>query len=271
MVKFFYLRQGQPVWPVDVRSIGISGGPAHPSTSRPDGAPFAILMWTLQGKGMVESRGVRHPLRRGTVFIIPHGTPHQYGPAGKPDEWQVEWLTLDGLLCPDYLAMLGMDKLVVRDIGIPPDTLFQRLLQSTREPGITGSLERAHQGIHIACETHARLSELLGRVKTARFREMMERAALHVDYELNVDYLVRRSGLTRSHFSRAFTAETGMTPVRFVMDLKLGKAKTLLLSSDMSVKEIARECGFFDTAHFSRQFVRFTGLTPTVFRNQQPV
>jgi hypothetical protein len=61
----FFLREGAPVWPVDVRSIGQEMRPNPERVERPQGAPFFIVMWTLQGTGKLTVKGKIHSLKPG--------------------------------------------------------------------------------------------------------------------------------------------------------------------------------------------------------------
>jgi AraC-like DNA-binding protein len=72
-------------------------------------------------------------------------------------------------------------------------------------------------------------------------------------------------GLSRSHFIRAFRQTTGVTPHRWLLDLRIERAKQLLASA-MTIAEIASACGFADQSHMSRVFHKSVGTTPTAWR-----
>jgi len=72
--------------------------------------------------------------------------------------------------------------------------------------------------------------------------------------------------LSRYHFKRIFKEYTGRTPHRYLMDIRLEKAKELLLSNKNSIEEIARMCGFVNAGHFTVAFKRDTKLTPSEYR-----
>ncbi len=66
--------------------------------------------------------------------------------------------------------------------------------------------------------------------------------------------------------SRLFKQYQNITPWEHIMRLKLNKAATLLLTSDLPVKTIARSIGFEDQYHFSRNFKKFYGYSPQKYR-----
>ena len=57
-----------------------------------------------------------------------------------------------------------------------------------------------------------------------------------------------------------------MTPMRYLNNLKMETATSLLLNSDLSVKEISWKLGFSSQYHFSRNFKAYSGCTPTDYR-----
>ena len=66
----------------------------------------------------------------------------------------------------------------------------------------------------------------------------------HLSEDLSVEQLAQRAAMSVRNFSRAFTAEYGVSPARFVERLRVETAERLMQDSEKSVKEIAAECGF---------------------------
>lgn len=63
-----------------------------------------------------------------------------------------------------------------------------------------------------------------------------------------------------------FKAETGLPPIQYLRRLRLLRARQLLESSSLSVKEVAAHVGLNDVSHFVRDFRRVTGSAPTAHR-----
>jgi AraC family transcriptional regulator len=83
--------------------------------------------------------------------------------------------------------------------------------------------------------------------------------------------LASSCGLSRSHFMRAFKETTGLPPHRWMLTERVKRAKHLLDENDLSVAEIALECGFTDQSHLTRVFSRSVGTTPGGWRRQRRV
>ena len=72
--------------------------------------------------------------------------------------------------------------------------------------------------------------------------------------------------LSPYHFKRIFKEHTGRTPHRYLMDIRLEKAKQLLERNGGSIEDIARQCGFINASHFAVAFKRDTKLSPSEYR-----
>ena len=88
----------------------------------------------------------------------------------------------------------------------------------------------------------------------------------HFAEDIDIDKLSGICCMNRSYFCRRFKQVTGRTPITYVNEYRLTKARALLASQDSSVSEIADECGFSDSNYFSRLFTKCYGISPTKFR-----
>jgi AraC family transcriptional regulator len=73
-------------------------------------------------------------------------------------------------------------------------------------------------------------------------------------------------GMSQRHFCRMFRATTGQSVSQFASELRLAKARALLVEHRRPIKQIAWECGFKTPAGFSAAFRQATGLQPSEFR-----
>jgi transcriptional regulator GlxA family with amidase domain len=80
--------------------------------------------------------------------------------------------------------------------------------------------------------------------------------------------MVQRSGLAERSFNRRFQAATGMSPMEYVLTLRLEEAKQMLEAGDEPVEAVALALGYEDASFFSRLFRRKVGLTPAQYRKR---
>ena len=83
---------------------------------------------------------------------------------------------------------------------------------------------------------------------------------------IEVSDLARACALSRSHFSRAFKCNTGLSPQDWIRQQRIARAKQLIQNTDRSLTQISLECGFCDQAHFCHIFTRSEGINPFAWR-----
>ncbi|GAA3075881.1 hypothetical protein GCM10020254_19740 [Streptomyces goshikiensis] len=80
--------------------------------------------------------------------------------------------------------------------------------------------------------------------------------------------LAARARLSPRHFARAFQAETGVTPGRYVERVRVEHARRLLEDSADGITEIARTCGYGTPEAMRRAFVKTLGQPPAEYRRR---
>lgn len=88
-------------------------------------------------------------------------------------------------------------------------------------------------------------------------------------FDWTVEALAARAFLSPRHFGEVFARRTGQTPALYLRQVRLERARTLLLETRLPVSEIAHRTGWNDAAHFSRSFAAKFGLPPRAFRQKQ--
>lgn len=87
----------------------------------------------------------------------------------------------------------------------------------------------------------------------------------HYAERICLDQICRCAGLSKSALLRAFTVSKGVTPYRYLENIRIGKAKKLLEQGVLPI-DAALKTGFSDQSHFTNYFSRFIGLAPGVYR-----
>ncbi|MBQ8509756.1 MAG: helix-turn-helix transcriptional regulator [Clostridia bacterium] len=88
----------------------------------------------------------------------------------------------------------------------------------------------------------------------------------HMSSPMTIDEIADYVKVSKYYFCREFRKETGFTVVRYINNLRCREAERLLRSSEMTVGEIARACGFENLSYFTRTFKAVTGHTPSEVR-----
>ncbi|MDX2023989.1 MAG: AraC family transcriptional regulator [Deltaproteobacteria bacterium] len=88
------------------------------------------------------------------------------------------------------------------------------------------------------------------------------------DPKLNLARLARHARVSSSHLVRLFQNSLGVSPMRYLTEMRIRHAQHLLERSPLTIKEVAFLVGFADQLYFSRVFRQETGHAPTAFRQR---
>ncbi|MFG3504948.1 GlxA family transcriptional regulator [Streptomyces sp. NPDC047821] len=163
----------------------------------------------------------------------------------------------DGNLATSAGVTAGIDlalALVEEDLGRDAAlTIARHLVVFLRRPG-----NQAQFSAQLAAQT-ARREPL---------REVQQFITEHPSADLSVDALAGRARLSPRHFARAFQAETGTTPGRYVERVRLEHARRLLEDTGRGVHEVARASGYGTPEAMRRAFLKALGTPPAEYRRR---
>ena len=100
--------------------------------------------------------------------------------------------------------------------------------------------------------------------------EKLERAVSFIQRNLtrpiSLDRIAQEACTSKYHFCRLFKQHFDVSPMQYVINLRINRAVTLLESKDLPISVVAMRAGFNDLTEFNRQFRKRTGLSPSLFR-----
>ncbi|MEU8933603.1 GlxA family transcriptional regulator [Streptomyces sp. NPDC048409] len=148
------------------------------------------------------------------------------------------------------LALALVEEDLGRDVAL---VVARHLVVFLRRPG-----NQAQFSAQLAAQT-ARREPL---------REVQQWITEHPDDDLSVEALAARAALSPRHFARAFQAETGTTPGRYVDRIRLEHARRLLEDAGDGVEEVSRASGYGTPEAMRRAFLKALGTTPAEYRRR---
>ena len=162
-----------------------------------------------------------------------------------------------------YNDILNVVSWEARELGVREDEVYDlfKLSQCL-------SLDDLDTMLHHVC---SRI--VLGRVEqrpaeasdaVVKAREIIERR--FSEPGLSVSAIAEEVGMTDSRLSTEFKKAYRMTPLEFITVSRMHRARRLLRTTDMPVKDIALECGYYDISGFNRRFKAYTGMTPQQYK-----
>ena len=104
----------------------------------------------------------------------------------------------------------------------------------------------------------------------ARLAKVIDWARGHLGRTLSVDGLAERAGMSRRNFVRRFREATGLPPARWLVQARLARARDLLDATDMSIEQVATDCGFGSAATLRHHFRERLQASPSGYRAGVP-
>jgi len=249
------------------------GGPCFYALTPEHAHPAYMFILNFTDQTLVRINGKTLPGRPGKVFALSPGVPHQELPLDSPPRY-ICALIGRKLFDQQYQSCAGKMPLfsggAFFDAGEGLAHLFKRFMAEA-DSGIPGSravlaalgVEICHSLIRAIIKTPVVKSPVEERVEVGR---VIEHIHSNLDEKLIVEGLASIAHLSSSHFARVFRKETGKAPMEYVNELRLERAKKMLLAGDRSITEIAVSCGFGSPSYLSSCFQKEYKMTPSEYR-----
>jgi AraC-like DNA-binding protein len=231
------------------------------------------ILFIHKGRGQFESALTKARIvAAGTAFILFPGVWHRYRPDAAVG-WMESWIEVKGA----FLDRLRRAKVIdprhpvyPTHAGLEIEQIFEAAesLARLKPPGFTVRL-----GL-LAAEILAllRWSSKPRRVALRRMEQVISesQALLSTDLEMrvSVEQIAARLGVGYSYFRRSFKAQTGLSPKQYRIELRHHRVKSLLLNSNLTVKEISEQLGYSSPFHLSQEFSRIAGMSAQRWRQK---
>lgn len=224
-----------------------------------------LIMYTLSGCLIVEQYGIEYQIPAGQGILMDLRHAHKYY-FSRTEHTEIVWMHFRGVPCQAMLNTLGEQHplpFFFQDKG------FLSGFQSLQTAAMSSPIPDEFEFSSIICsivsgicsQIHAQSTE------SASFTAVVSRYVLmHTDEKFDLDTFSRHMNMSKYHFCRRFKEEFSCTPLEYVQQQKINKAKRLLTFTTLPVSEIAYSLSFCDQSHFCRVFTKITGISPNKFR-----
>jgi len=230
------------------------------------------LNYITEGSGILETKEGKYTIQPGTVLFIFPDMWHRYRPH-KNTGWKEHYIGFLG----DFTENIFQETFISKQkpliyIGFQDDVIkhFFEIIENIKEekPGY----QQVCSGIILYLISNilsiSKNREFSGREVEKKIKKacLMMRENLHVN--INVEELARDYHIGYSHFRRMFKKYTGLSPAQYHLKLRLQRANELLMTTNMSIKQIAYELGFQSNYYFTRIFTKKYGVSPSLIRKR---
>ena len=269
-----------------VNAVGfqaIKAGSAYPPRNHPEEYYFTTqkgrtlheyqLVYITKGKGTFSSESTpEKEVSKGQLLVLFPDEWHTYAPSTKTG-WNEYYIGFEGEIANMLMRenFLTKEKQVL-DIGINEElvSLFRRALDIAEADRTASQQYLSGIAMHIiGCLLSITQNKLYEEMDNAA--QKIESAKIimqeNIFKEIDAEELSAKLGLSYSWFRKVFKEYTGYSPAKYFQELKLRKAKQMLIESPLTIKEICYELNYTSAEHFFTVFKKQTGYTPTEYRN----
>ena len=224
------------------------------------------IIYITKGSGTFESAGKSHKVSPGTILCLFPGVRHAYRPDFKSG-WNEYWVGCIG----KYLDDLVSNGVISPERPVYHLGLHDSLLSTYHDIFERVKLQRPGYQLRLGASIMMLIADIIGYTRQSvqhnHTEKFVEKAkflfAENLSGNIEIEEIADKLGISTSHLANIFKSYTGMTPYQYYLHMKINKAKELLQTGELSVKEIAYELSFESQYYFSRLFKKKTGYPPS--------
>ena len=264
---------------------------------------YAQFHFVSGGTCILEVKGDVYRMGKGDLVIFPNGRPHRIkanqtatcqsgqsvvmGILNGNDPFKRTEEVTSSLVCGHYELDRTVSHFILSELPdfilIKNDTygrygLIDIILNniidefSNERMGYKTIILRFAEILFVSILRHYYLNQNTSKVNLFKDEEIYKSVNyIHNNLEtnLNIEKLSRHSGISRTLFIERFKKSVGNTPLAYIKDWRMTKAKLLLRDSELSLGEIGEQIGYGNTSSFNRVFKNTFDISPNKFRNMK--
>ncbi len=283
--KYLIANEEDRQWGIFINVAGISRisrNAKYPSPDHPAGYFFSWengrvlaeyqLNYISEGAGILETKNGKFKIKAGTLMIIKPGMWHRYKPDVKSG-WVEHYVGFVGEIADRFMnhTFLNPKKPLIY-IGNKEEFIdcYYKVfdLVKKEKPGF----QQVASAMIVKLLGNAISFQKQKEFSNDRPRAIIDEVRFLIRQNIAGNYDFRaiaiQQCLSYSYFRKMFKKYTGVSPGQYHLQLKIMKAKELLLNSNLSIKELSCDLGFQSIYYFSRIFKQKTGCSPSLFRQK---
>lgn len=225
-----------------------------------------LLHYILSGKGIYQVGSEKFNLKAGDFFLIKPSELTIYK-ADDLEPWTYMWVAFDGYEAKKMLKDCEINY--VSKVNNYTDFIgkFKELIQI-----YNSDKYNEYQGLSIF---YGMIAELAGvkKISLVNTRENYFKKAVSYMMKnfinpINITEIADYVGVERTYLYKIFIEYSGVSPKKYLIDIRIKAAIKLLLLNEFTQSQIANSTGFRDAQSFSKHFKSITGVTPNKYKKQ---
>lgn len=229
--------------------------------------PWVSIQYGLKGFGALDRNGKYTRIMPGQVMIVTIPDKHIYMIPKDSPFWEFYGIAMHGP------TVVKLAKDIIEHFGsvltLRPDGKFVQTMNEMKwrfEHGFKSAFENADYTVRLMLAIAEEMSENISTGSRPPFLDKIFTMAI-TNPILKYEQIKQTTPYSAEYFNRIFKKYTGITPHQWLKEQQLNHVRHLLRFSMLTVKEIADQCGFHDSAHLCRDIRNHLHTTPAHIRN----
>lgn len=256
-------------------SLGYFSHAQYHYIHRPQGCRQYVFIYCREGEGWIESGTEIYRLVADQFIVLPPGVPHRYE-ASREKPWSIYWCHFIGTNAEAYARRFYRPT----QACTPDTTPFAHRFGLFEEMYFVLRDELTFDRVHYAniCLKHFFATFLFefpfrGNDVVSEYSECIINRVItymnnRLDQKITVKEMASFLGYSVAYFHRKFCKVTGYPPLNYFMRMKMRRACSELVTTDLKIVQVASRLGFKDSCYFSRVFTDIVGVSPQKYRKE---
>ncbi|RKP53036.1 AraC family transcriptional regulator [Cohnella endophytica] len=238
---------------------------------------YYLIHTVLSGSGKFSIRDRSYSCRAGDSFLIFPGELFFYQ-ADELQPWSYVWVAFAGRGSGELMETIGAspDEAVIRGTAIPRIRSYYNQLRECFPSGThpelsnleaNGWLRLLLQQLGLAKRQPAAIDPPTDSAGDYAIKQAIQYLSLQYAQTISIAQMSSMLGYHRTHLCKLFKQSTGISPMQYLMKIRMTRAEQLLLTTSMTIEQISSSVGFGDALYFSRKFRKWRGQAPSEYRH----
>ena len=239
-------------------------------TLRPNGRQDFQLLYIAEGVANFHVSGMQHRVASGQIVLYYPFERQEYSYT-QSEITDVYWIHFSGSDVNSYLKKLELDKQHIFEVYQQNEYLFLfrniiKELQLKRTNFIDLSNAYFEELMLLMSRRIKESYQQYDKNNEELIKSTVEMFNFNYNSPITISEYARQNNISDCWFTRLFKKRMGFTPQNYLINIRINKAKELLISSAYNVAEIAEIVGYQNPLYFSRLFKKYTSYSPTEYR-----
>lgn len=232
--------------------------------------PYFLIHYVCSGAGTLEMNQKTYHLKKGSAFLIRPGQIPMYYP-DKHDPWSYIWFGFSGANAEEYMLEAGLTAVnpVFNDQTGDMRRVLEELHTLYVEAGFLDlrCLARGYDIVAIMMGQYdGHFQQLPAKIR--HINAAKEFIANNYQFPITIVDIASNVGVTPNYLANIFNEVLGISPKRYLIQIRIDKACLLLKTNKYRVKEVAKRVGYDNQLHFSSEFRKNKAKSPIQYMRE---